>query len=141
VRLADALISLVIAAFTEISPERLEAGTDLADRILAYASANLDDPLLSVETVAKRHGISIRHLHNTLQRRDVTFAAWVRTERLRRIRRDLLDPAFAQRTTAAIAARWGMHDPGHLARALKREFGQTAAGIRQASARRVGTAT
>jgi AraC-like DNA-binding protein len=134
IHLADALVSLAVAAFTEITPERREAGTELADRILAYASANLDDPLLSAEAVAGRHGISVRHLHTLLRRRGVTFAAWVRTERLRRIRRDLLDPGLAQRTTAAIAARWGLHDPGHLARALKREYGQTAAEIRQASA-------
>ncbi|HEX6470034.1 MAG TPA: helix-turn-helix domain-containing protein [Streptosporangiaceae bacterium] len=134
VRLADALVSLVIAAFTEITPGRRDAGTELVDRILAFASANLHDPLLSAESVARRHGISIRHLHTLLRPRGVTFAAWVRTERLRRIRGDLLDPALAQRTTAAIAARWGLHDPAHLARALKREFGQTAAEIRQTSA-------
>jgi AraC-like DNA-binding protein len=131
IRLADALSSLIVAAFTETTPERVDTSTDLADRILAYALAHLRDPFLSAESVARRHGISVRHLHTLLQRRDVTFAAWVRAERLRRVRRDLLDPAFAQRTTAAIAAHWGLHDPGHLARALKREFGQTAAEIRR----------
>jgi methylphosphotriester-DNA--protein-cysteine methyltransferase len=50
--------------------------------------------------------------------------------RLTRIRRDLLDPALATRTAAAIAARWGM-DPGHLSRALRKEFGLIAAEIRR----------
>ena len=129
--LADALASLVVAAFTDTSPERVEVTADLADRIIAYALANLGDPALSVESVARRHGISSRYLHQLIQRRGVTFAAWVRRERLTRIRRDLQDPSLATRTAAAIAARWGIRDPGHLSRALKKEFGLTAAEIRR----------
>jgi AraC-like DNA-binding protein len=130
-RLADAMTSLIVAAFADITPERADIGTELTDRILAYALANLHDPLLSGESVAARHGISVRHLHALLRRRDVRFAAWVRSERLRRVRSDLLDPALAGRTTASIAARWGLHDATHLSRALKREYGQTAAELRR----------
>jgi AraC-like DNA-binding protein len=130
VHLADALASLLVAAFTDTTPERADVGSDLTDRIIAYTLANLADPGLSVGSVARHHGISPRHLHQLFSRRGHTFAAWVRLQRLQRIRRDLLDPASAQRTTAAIAAHWGILDPGHLGRALKREFGQTAAEIR-----------
>jgi len=130
IHLADALASLIITAFAETPPERIEVTTDLADRITAYTLANLGDPALSVESVARRHGISARYLHELFRRRGRTFAAWVRHERLTRIRRDLLDPAHATRTTAVIAARWGIHDPGHLSRALKKQFGQSAAEIR-----------
>jgi AraC-like DNA-binding protein len=130
VHLADALAALLVAAFTETTAERADVASDLSDRIIAYALANLADPALSVTSAARHHGISPRHLHQLFSRRGRTFAAWVRQERLRRIRRDLLDPAFARRTTAAIAARWGILDPGHLGRALKREFGQTAAELR-----------
>jgi AraC-like DNA-binding protein len=131
VRIADAMTSLIVAAFTDSTPERVDSGTEFADRILAYTLANLDDPTLSAESVAARHGISVRHLHTLLRHRDVTFAAWVRSERLRRIRSDLLDPTLADRTTASIAARWGLHDSAHLSRALKREYGQTAADLRR----------
>lgn len=130
-RLADALASLVIALFTEVGPERAETETGPADRIRAYALANLGDPALSVESVARRHGISARYLHRLFQRDGVTFAAWVRYERLIRIRRDLLDPALSGRTAAAIAAHWGVRDPRHLSRALKKEFGLTAAELRR----------
>lgn len=128
--LGDALTSLLIAAFTESSAERADVASDLTERILTYALANLADPTLSVASVARRHGISTRHLHQLFRRRDRTFAAWVRHERLRRIRRDLLDPDLAQQTAAAIATRWGIADPRHLGRALKAEFGLTAADIR-----------
>ncbi|MFB9837672.1 AraC-like ligand-binding domain-containing protein [Actinoallomurus acaciae] len=130
IHLADALVSLIVAAFAEPAPEPADVGEELTDRILAHALANLADPALSVDSVARRHGISPRYLHQLFRRRGLTFAAWVRRERLIRIRRDLLDPALATRTTAAIAAHWGIQDHGHLSRALKREFGLTAAGLR-----------
>ena len=52
-RLSDALVSLIISAFNDTTPERAET-CDLADRILAYAAANLSDPGLSADTVARR---------------------------------------------------------------------------------------
>jgi AraC-like DNA-binding protein len=64
--------------------------------------------------------------------RDVAFGARVRRERLHRIRRDLTGPAFADRTIAAVAARWGMTEPGHLGRAFRGEFGWTPQEIRRA---------
>jgi AraC-like DNA-binding protein len=131
IHVADALASLLIAAFAETAPERICSGTSLADRIAAYSLANLGDPALSAESVARRHGISVRQLHQLFRSHDRSFAAWVRYQRLHRIRRDLLDPTLAGRTVAAIAARWGVCDPAHLGRALKQEFGQTAAEIRR----------
>jgi AraC-like DNA-binding protein len=128
IHLADALVSLIGAAFAE--PVPADVGDDLTDRILADTLADLGDPSLSVDSVARRHGISPRYLHQLFQRRGLTFAAWVRRERLIRIRRDLLDPALVTRTTAVIAAHWGIRDHGHLSRALKKEFGRTAAEFR-----------
>lgn len=107
------------------------APQDLADRVLTYCLARLSDPGLSVESVARAHGVSSRYLHKILQPREITLWAWVRRRRLERIREDLLDPAFASRTVSAIAARWGIADPTHLSRALKSEFGRTAAEIRR----------
>lgn len=129
--LGDGVASLLIAALTETSPERGDLGAGLADRILVYAQANLADPNLSVTSVARDHGISPRQLHKLFLQRGHTFAAWVRRERLSRIRRDLLDRTLARYTTAAVAARWGILDSSNLSRRLKAEFGQTAAEIRR----------
>lgn len=129
--LADALAGPLIAAFADTTPERLDLASSLTDRILAFALANLADPTLCAHTVARRHGISARHLHHLLHRRGQTLAAWVREQRLHHIRRDLADPDLAARTTAAIAARWGVHDAGHLAWALKQRYGQTAVEIQR----------
>jgi len=126
----DALVSLLIAAFTEAEPGRMDTETALVDRIRVYALANISDPSLCVDSVAAAHGISARQLHRLFHRTGEPFAAWLRRERLDRIRRDLLDPVHDSRTAAAVAARWGIHDPRHLARALKAHYGQSARDLR-----------
>ncbi|QIY98980.2 helix-turn-helix domain-containing protein [Streptomyces sp. S1D4-11] len=126
----DALVSLLLAAFTEDEPGRMDTATELVDRIRVYTLANISDPSLCVESVAAAHAISPRQLHRLFRRTGVPFATWLRGERLERVRRDLLDPAHDSRTTAAVAARWGIHDPRHLARALKSHYGQTARELR-----------
>jgi AraC-like DNA-binding protein len=129
--LADALTALLLAAFADTAPERAPVSTDLSDRIRVYALAHLGDGRLSAEHIAHRHHISVRHLHALFSGSSLTFAAWIRHERLLRIRRDLLDPASLHVSTATIAARWGVHDPRHLGRALKREFGVTVSDLRR----------
>lgn len=129
-RLADAAAGLIVTALTGTATERIEFPTSLADQILAYAQANLHDPALSPDSVARRYGISVRYLHKLMHTRDIQFSAWVRRQRLSRIRQDLLDPRLAGTTAAAIAARWGTCDPGHLSRLLRAEYGRNAAEIR-----------
>lgn len=128
--LADALVSLFIGAFAGTTAERADTATGLLDRIVAYCVANLGDPTLSVRSVARRHGISPRQPHQLFRHRERTFAAWLRHERLRRIHRELANPALAQVGSAVIARRWGIADPTHLSRTLKAEFGITASQLR-----------
>lgn len=135
VRLADTMASLLVTAFTGTPCERVEQPTALVDQMLSYALANLHDPGLSAASVARRFGISPRYLHTLMRGRDIQFAAWVRHERLKRIRQDLLDPRLANLTAAAIAARWGVLDPGHLSRSLRAEFGCGAAELRACAGR------
>jgi AraC-like DNA-binding protein len=135
-RLEDTVASLLITAFTDVPADRVDAQAGLADRILCYALANLHDPELSVASVAYRHGISPRSLHKLMHQQGIQFSAWVRRERMKRIRQDLLDPLLANWTAAAIAARWGIQDPAHLGRSLKAEFGHSAAEIRASADQR-----
>jgi AraC-like DNA-binding protein len=127
--LADAIVSLVLAELVDIPP--LGAGEDLADRMLAHCLSHLADPGLTVESVARAHGVSVRYLHKVLAPRAITLSAWIRRQRLERICRDLADESLHGRTVSAIASRWGMTDAGHLSRALKSEFGLTATEIRR----------
>ncbi|MEU1183902.1 helix-turn-helix domain-containing protein [Streptomyces sp. NPDC005820] len=130
--LADALVSLVLSTLAERAVPAHAEG-DLADRILAHCLGRLSDPRLSPESVARAHHVSVRYLHKTLSGRGVTLASWIRSNRLERIRRDLSDLDLADRSVAVIAARWGILDATHLSRALRSEFGRSAAEIRKAA--------
>jgi AraC-like DNA-binding protein len=127
--LSDAVTSLIISELVDASIPPPES--DLADQILAYCMTRLSDPSLSAASVAKAHRISVRYLHKLFQAREFSLAAWIRHQRLQGIRRDLADPALARRTVASISARWGVLSAAHLSRALKAEFGCTAADIRR----------
>ncbi|SEG69002.1 transcriptional regulator, AraC family [Actinacidiphila yanglinensis] len=138
--LADALTALLIAVYADTTAERADVPCDLTERIIGFTRANLADPGLSVESVARVHGISPRHLHQLFRRAGGrTFAAWVRHERLLRVHRDLADPALRHLTTAVIGARSGLHDPSHLSRALRAEFGRTPSEIRRTGGAGPGT--
>ncbi|GAA1264901.1 helix-turn-helix domain-containing protein [Pseudonocardia aurantiaca] len=128
--LGDAVTSLIISELVGASAPPTES--DLADQILAYCMTRLSDPALCVASVAQAHRISVRYLHKLFQARGLSLAAWIRHQRLLGIRRDLADPALAGRTVASISARWGVLSASHLSRALKAEFGCTAADIRRA---------
>lgn len=127
--LADAIVSLVIAELVDIAPQG--AGDDLVDRVLAHCLSHLSDPGLTVESIGRALGVSVRYLHKVLAPTGITLSAWIRRQRLDRIGRDLADETLRGRTAGAIAARWGMPDAGHLSRALRAEFGMTASEIRR----------
>ncbi|NUS31116.1 MAG: helix-turn-helix domain-containing protein [Streptomyces sp.] len=127
----DALVSLLVAAFTERAPGRMDTATELVDRIRVHALANISDPSLCVASVAAAHGISDGRLHRLFQRAGTPFWAWLRQERFARIHRDLRDPAHDGRTIASVAARWGIHDPRHVGRGLKEQYGLTARDLRR----------
>ncbi|CAM5672365.1 hypothetical protein GCM10010329_42770 [Streptomyces spiroverticillatus] len=128
-------------ALTHRSGEPIPADTGTS---ALHTLARLRDPDLCAESVAAHHRISVLpqalnfvraggtpSLHQLFQGRDRTFTAWLRHERLTRIRRDLADPALSHRTATSIAAAWGFLDSTHLSRALRDEFGSTAAELRR----------
>lgn len=50
------------------------------------------------------------------------MSEWIRSERLERCRRDVLDPALAHQSIAAIATRWGLPELSHFSRLFRRAF-------------------
>ncbi|GAA3392843.1 AraC-like ligand-binding domain-containing protein [Cryptosporangium minutisporangium] len=131
--LADALTSMMLAVYAGLSPAAGPHRVTLADRIRAHALANLGDPGLCVESIAASLAVSVRQVHKACAQEGFTAAAWIRRQRLERIRRDLLDSALAGRSTAAIAARWGLLDVTHLARQFRAAFGESPAELRRAA--------
>lgn len=95
----------------------------LVTRIDAYIEAQLTDPALTPAGVARAHHISVRYLHRLFQDRGRTVAEQIRQRRLECCRRDLLDPALADRPVHATAARWGLVNAAHFNRMFRDAYG------------------
>lgn len=106
------------------------------DRVLfesakMYLLDHLHDSRLRMDDVARAHYISVRKL-SSLFEPDDSPAAFLRRERLRRARTDLIDPRCSGMSTAEIGARWGLPEPSTFGRAFRREFGVTPRDVRAA---------
>lgn len=128
-RLVHNLVDLVTTALTEHveSPPLDTEGNHraLATRARAFIEANLGERSLSPEDVANAHFVSTRHLQNVFREEGTTVAAWIKSRRLERCRRELTDPVHSARSISAIAARWGFLDAAHFSRAFKASYGQS----------------
>jgi len=131
----DVALDLVAAALRAAAGHRdhLPARGARLRELKASALARLGDPGLSPESVARASYISVRQLHRLFAREDLSFAAWVREQRLRRCRADLADPRLRHLSISEIAGRWGYHSPAHFTRAFSAHFGVTPRELRQAA--------
>lgn len=121
--LVSAFFAHALDAETGLPPEtRHEV---LARRIRAFVRQHLPDPELTPAAVAAAHHISLSHLHRVFgeQSPGETVAAWIRSQRLERIRADLADPALRGVPIHVLAARWGMPHASHVTRAFRAAYG------------------
>ena len=134
--LNDAVLDLVAACLTQdtqargVSPGRREA---LTLTIKSYIESHLGDPDLDAGRVAAAHHISASYLQKLFAAESLSVAAYIRQRRLEQCRRELSDPTYQQRAAAAIASRWGLHDPSHFSRLFKSAYGITPGEYRAAS--------
>ncbi|HWB45719.1 MAG TPA: acetamidase/formamidase family protein [Hyphomicrobiaceae bacterium] len=100
-------------------------------RVTAEVEALLDDPELSLITLAERVGLSRRYLQRLFERHNQTLSDYVRNRRLERCRSDLLDRAHADKSIRDIAFRWGFRDQAHFSRAFSAAFGASPRSLRK----------
>jgi len=105
----------------------------LMQRIRFYIDENLAAADLDPARIAAAHFISTRHLHSIFQENGCTVSSLIRSRRLQRCHRDLLNPALADRPVAAIAARWGFVDAAHFSRVFKAAHGVSPSEVRNRS--------
>ncbi|MGH3585581.1 MAG: helix-turn-helix domain-containing protein [Pseudonocardia sp.] len=135
-RLAHNAVDLVSTMFaSELDLERTARDPHhaLMQQIRGYIDANLMAPDLGPGQIAAAHYISTRHLHALFREQGCTVSGWIRSRRLERCRRDLLDPLSAARPIAAIAARWGFVDAAHFSRVFKSAFGRSPSDVRMSA--------
>ncbi|WP_280204078.1 helix-turn-helix domain-containing protein [Nocardia farcinica] len=137
IHIADAVLDLLTAAVTEfggVEERARSAGAGLLVQVKAFIDAHLADPMLSVSDIAAAHHISVRYLQRLFETEGTTVTTWIRQRRLERIRRDLADPRI-DRSTSAVAARWGLADASHFSKLFKAAYGMTPRQYRLAASR------
>lgn len=124
--LADATLDLLTAAFVEQltqTSDLVTGDTNLLLRVRIYIERRLADPELDVASIAAAHNISVRWLQRLFAEQEQTVTGWIRSRRIERCRKDLSNPALADRPVSSIAARWGLFDPAHFSRLFKSTCG------------------
>jgi AraC-like DNA-binding protein len=107
---------------------------DRWQRLAAYVEANLCDPELSVEAIARELRISKRLVHRLFAAEQTRYGAYLRERRLEHAAAELANERVAELSVTEIAFRNGFNDPSHFSRAFRDRFGTTPGGYR-ASAR------
>jgi AraC-like DNA-binding protein len=128
--LGDAIVDLVTAAFAEklSLPCRLDVPAShrtLVTEVHAYIERHLHEPGLSTQTIARAHFVSARHLQKVFEAEGMSVSALIRSRRLERCRRDLVDPLLADVPLAVIGQRWGFSDAPHFSRLFRAAFGES----------------
>ncbi|MFF8271807.1 helix-turn-helix domain-containing protein [Streptomyces sp. NPDC016562] len=129
-RLGEVTLGLVSACFAHFldAEDTLPAETRhevLIRQVRTFIQQHLADPELTPGTVAAAHHISLSHLHRVFgeQCPGETVAAWIRSQRLERIRADLADPSLRNRPLHVLAARWGIPRASQFTRAFRTAYG------------------
>jgi AraC-like DNA-binding protein len=134
-RLAENVLDLLATLFGEraggqpTDPEVVRRSLLLA--VCGWIDEPLSEPGLDPEAIARANHVSVRYLHKLFHDQGTSVARWVRERRLDNCRRDLEDPALAERGVVAIARRWGFDDPAHFSKIFKASYGEPPGQYRQ----------
>jgi AraC-like DNA-binding protein len=110
---------------------RMRTRAEILLNVQSFIEANLGDPDLDPERIARATFISTRYLHKLFEAEGTSVCRWIRESRLERCRRDLLDPALAGETILAIASRWGLPGPEHFSRLFRSAYGCSPSELRR----------
>jgi AraC-like DNA-binding protein len=135
VHLAECVLDLALGVYAGRSLGRSaggsRSGTEILANVKAFIEANLGDPNLDPEQIARASFISTRYLHKLFEAEGVSVCQWIRKARLERCRRDLLDPSLGDHTILAIASRWGLPGAQHFSRLFRTAYGCTPSDFRR----------
>jgi AraC-like DNA-binding protein len=91
---------------------------------------NIDQPDLSVATLAAHHHCTPRFIQRLFETEATTFTDYVLAQRLARAHRMLTDPRRAREKISSIAFDAGFADVSYFNRAFRQYYGNTPSGIR-----------
>ncbi len=130
------LISLTLGATRDAVQTAMGRGVRAA-RLRAIKNdilANLGHADLSIDAVARRHGITPRYLGMLFAGEQTSFSQFVLASRLERAHRVLRDPRYLERPVSAIAFACGFGDLSYFNRAFRRRYAATPSDVRASRA-------
>ncbi|MGL3805497.1 helix-turn-helix domain-containing protein [Paeniglutamicibacter sp. R2-26] len=126
-RLALNIVDLLSTMLADEIYSRPDQATDTNARMLRrvqhHIEANIADPLLGPESIARAHHIATRTLQKVFSAAGLTVAGWIRERRMEQCRRDLADPLCEDVSVGEIGARWGLADGAHFSRVFRATYG------------------
>jgi len=96
-----------------------------------YIEQNLSNPVLSLSSIAKHNGISVRYLHHLFRQEDLSPSDWIWGRRLERCYDLLSAPAAADRSVTDIAYSAGFSSSSHFSNLFKARFGLRPSDLRR----------
>jgi AraC-like DNA-binding protein len=124
--LAEHIVDLIRRLYVDLDatgPPRPRSTAELLIHAQAHIEARLGDPDLGPQELARACFISTRYLHRVFEAEGLSVCDFIRSARLDRCRRDLIDPAFADQPIWAIATRWGLPSAPHFSRLFRKAYG------------------
>ena len=124
-RLADEVSNLLVTASMELEPLTVREAPwrQHHDEILKYIDQNIDNPQLTVETIADALYISPRSVHRVFSKSNATVASTIRDIRLEEARRAMLSPACRSMSVTLIASQFGFTSLPAFSRAFAAKYG------------------
>jgi AraC-like DNA-binding protein len=104
--------------------------------IMSDIIANLGDCDLTVAAVAQRQRMTPRYLHKLFEGEELTFSAFVLSQRLSRAHSMLCDPRFGDRSISSVAFEVGFGDLSYFNRTFRRRYDATPSDIRHSTERK-----
>lgn len=137
--LGDAVVDLVTAAFAQQMQSSIDPGSEaghrtIVEQVSRFIDERLQDADLTSKTIADAHFVSVRYLQKVFSAEGTSVSHLIRTRRLERCRRDLVDPARQHLSIAQVGSRWGFPDAAHFSRLFRSTYGQSPREFRKVSA-------
>ena len=132
--LGDEFLDILTAA-VEAGDDREPTGEPTVRKarlrsVKAYIDAHLREPDLTLESIARNNGISLRYLHELFTTADITVSDWIWLRRLQRCYALLSHPEHAARSITEIAFSMGFNSSSHFSNRFRAEFGLRPSDIR-----------
>jgi AraC-like DNA-binding protein len=137
--LVDVAIDVTRHMYDELGGGALRhrgARTALLPRARSFIDANLHDPGLGPQDVARACHASVRAVHYAFAGSGETVAGWIRARRIERAAQDLDNRVLDDEPLSEIARRWGFASPSLLSRQFRAAHGCTPRAYREASVAR-----